>query len=64
MNLKYHIEYRHEGKGLRCEHCDFKSMFNVDLQKHIESKHSELVKIEKNLLCDQCDFATNVKVGI
>ena len=39
-------------------------MFNIDLQRHIESKHPETVKMEKNLLCDQCDYATNVKVNI
>jgi len=61
MNLNSHIKHRHEGKGVSCDLCDYKGFFNVDLQRHIENKHPESVLGEKKYLCDQCDYATNVK---
>ena len=41
VNLRYHIEFVHEGKGLQCELCDYRTLFNGEMENHMEVKHPD-----------------------
>ena len=58
-DLRDHLRFKHGNAGLKCAHCDYRCLYNADMQMHMEVKHLDRVDSQKKFLCDQCDFATN-----
>ena len=43
-SLLNHIKYVHEGKGIQCDLCDFRTLFSRDMENHMEIKHPDTVE--------------------
>ena len=64
INLKRHVKSTHIPKyDKECNVCEYKTYTGYQMTRHMKS-HIPNMNIEKNIKCDQCDFASSTERGL
>ena len=61
-NLKVHINTKHEKINLKCDHCDYNTLWKSVLMRHLREQHGMVVYESKNIskepiLCAECGYS-------